>query len=110
MTKRPPLFCYVIAGNVTVALALNMAVATCIYRSNAMTLSLSGLAKDWNVVAVSIILFGREITPNFVVRMTIVMGSLAFYAYTSQEKSGPKGPGDTGVDTNGKALERGWKT
>jgi len=107
--KRPPLFAYVIAGNVTVAIALNMAVATCLHRSNAMTLSPSGWAKDWTVVAVSIILFGREITPNFVVALTIVTGSLAFYAYTPQEKSCPKGAGDTGVNTNGKALERGWK-
>ena len=110
LIKRPPLFAYVIAGNVTVALALNMAVATCPHRSNAMTLSLSGWAKDWTVVAVSIILFGREITPNFVVAMTIVAGSLAFYAYAPQEKSCLKGAGDTGVNTNGKALERGWKT
>ena len=92
MTKRPPLFTYVIAGNVSVALALNMAVATCIHRSTAMTISLSGLAKDWTVVAASNILFGREITLNFLVGMAIVTGSLAFYAFSAQKKSVSKVP------------------
>lgn len=86
--ERPPLFRYLIAGNIAVALALNMAVATCISRSSAMTLSLSALAKDWTVVAASNIVFGREVTFNFVVGMTIVTGSLAFYAFSTQRKSG----------------------
>lgn len=85
MAKRPPLFCYVIAGNVAVALALNMAVAICIHRSTAMTLSLSGLAKDWTVVVASNVMFGREITPNFIVGMAIVTFAMLFYTFSRYE-------------------------
>ena len=85
MTKRPPLFCYVIAGNVAVALALNMAVAMCIHRYTAMTLSLSGLAKDWTVVVASNIMFGREITLNFIVGMAIVTFAMLFYTFSRCE-------------------------
>ena len=84
-TKRPPSFCYVIAGNVAVALALNMTVAMCIHRSTVMKLSLSGLAKDWTVVLASNIMFGREITMNFIVGMAIVTFGMLFYTFARCE-------------------------
>ena len=85
MAKRPPLFCYVIAGNVAVALALNIAVAMCIHRSTAMTLSLSGLGKDWTVVVASNIMFVLESTPIFIVGMVIVTIAMLLYTFSRCE-------------------------
>ena len=84
-TTRPPSFCLLIAGNVAVALALNLAVATCIYRYTALTLSLSGLAKDWTAVAASNVVFGKEVTGNFVVGMTFVTLAMIFYTFSSRK-------------------------
>jgi len=77
---RPPWFWAAVAGNIAVALAYNLASISCLQHAGVMSLSLTGFAKDWGLVVLSTVVFGREVTSRFVVGMVIVTAAVVTYS------------------------------
>lgn len=77
---RPPWFWLALAGNVGVALGLNLVAVSCLHNVGAVTLSLTAFVKNWGLVVLSTLMFGREVAPRFVVGMLVTTAAVAGYA------------------------------
>ena len=79
--NRPPWFLLVLAGNIAVALGLNLVAVSCLQHVGVVALSLTAFAKNWGLVLLSSFVFGKEVTPRFVAGMLIT--SAAVLGYTN---------------------------
>jgi hypothetical protein len=78
---RPLWFWLACGGNIAVALAYNLASISCLQHAGVMAMSLTGFAKDWSLVVLSTLLFGREVTPRFVAGMAAVTAAVVVYSH-----------------------------
>jgi hypothetical protein len=65
---------------VLAALALNLTAVTCLPQVWVVALSLTGFVKDWAFVLLPTAIFGREVTPRFVVGMVVTTTAVGTYA------------------------------
>lgn len=77
--ERPSWFWAVLAGNIAVALTLNLVSLFCLQHVGVLAVSLTGFVKDWVLVAVSTAVFGREVTPRFVAGMLVTTAAVLMY-------------------------------
>jgi hypothetical protein len=79
--NRPPWFVMALAGNIAVALGLNLVAVSCLQHVGVVALSLTAFAKNWGLILLSSAVFGKEVTPRFVAGMLIT--SAAVLGYTN---------------------------
>ena len=92
---------YVLLLNCCCAFVLNIAVFLLVGKTSALTMNVSGVIKDWLIIASSVLIFGSTLTRLNVLGFTIAFTGVLFYNYhrrklkeREQPSSAPKADAD----------------